>query len=246
MKLIFFLQTLLGILFVVRTSQLFRARALLSTALVTKAGTIFVCSALFGAIFCGENVFAAVLTTCANLFCAFATLFWCERRQFDALKGEIPYFLDRWILNLRLGLAPTSARERALRDHSENFQALLRPVFTSSSTRCVRISHTLLPPEVICELEYVQHESHSALKRLETLRDSLRKAAIFRRKSGQAVRQTQIQALLMMFLLLALTVFTLQRYGWRQVSDLVLASLLLSTLGALVMYFVARKSRWKV
>lgn len=246
MKLIFFLQTLLGILFVIRTSQFFRARALLSTALVTKAGTIFVCTALFGAIFCRENVSAAVLTTCANLFCAFATLFWCERRQFDALKEEIPYFLDRWILNLRLGLAPLSARERALCDHSENFQALLRPLFTSSNVRFVRISHTLLPPEVSCELDCIQHESHSALTRLEALRDSLRKAAVFRRKSGQAVQQTQIQALLMMILLLALTAFTLQRYGWRRVSDLVFTSILLSALGVLTMHLIARKSRWKV
>ena len=243
MNLIFFAQTLLGILFVIRTNQIFRARALLSAELVTKAGTIFVSIAILTAILCKHSLTLAFLGMCANVFCSFAALFWCERRQFDALKAEIPWFLDRWILNSRLGSAPVTARERALLEQSENFRALLRPVFSAQGARA---RHSLLPSAILCELERIQVEPHAALARLEALRETLRKAADFRRRSGQAVRQTQIQSALMVLLMLALTGFTLQRYGWRRVSDLVVMSILLSSLGALAMHYVARKTRWKI
>ena len=242
MFLIFFAQTLLGILFVIRTNQIFRARALISAQLAMKTGTIFVCLSLFATILCANSVVLASLATCANVFCSFATLFLFERRQIDALQAEIPWFLDRWILNLRLGAAPVGARDRALLEQSENFRALLQPIFSSST---LRGRHSLLPDAVMGEIERAQLEPHTALIRLEALRDNLRKAAGFRRKSGQAVRQTHIQSIAMILLTLALAAFTLQRYGWRVV-DLTTTAIALSCLGAVGMHFVARKTRWKV
>jgi hypothetical protein len=162
------------------------------------------------------------------------------------LKSEIPVFLDRWILNLRLGSAPRSARDRALREHSEGFQMLMRPVFDTQNTSPLPRGHLIAPKIMLQELDSIQREPHVALLRLENLRSLLRKTADFRRKSGQALLQTTIQSSVMMALLIALVLFTLHRYGWRKSGDLIMGSIMLSLIGVVMMYFLARKTKWKI
>jgi hypothetical protein len=245
-SLILYAQLVFGILFVIRTLQLFRARALLSTSVVTKAGTAFVFICLLIGFFGTQNVFLAAGLVDAGVFFAVIALFLLERREIDVLKSEIALFLDRWILNLRLGSALPTARESALRDHSNAFQTLMRPVFSAQSASSARDRHVLLSVPVMRELEKMQSEPHSAIARLENLRLLLRKSADFRRKSGQAVRQTAIQSAVMMFLLFALMLYTLHRYGWKQSGDLILISGGLASLGVISMYALARKTKWKI
>lgn len=243
MAIIFFAQTLFGILSVMRTHQIFRARALLTTSFVTKSGTIFVSFALFSAILCVKSEIFALIAITANIFCSFATLIWCERREIDALKSEIPLFLDRWILNLRLGSAVSQARERALSEQTENFQTLLRPIF---ATATAKTGHPIVEPALLHEFERIERESHSALSRIENLRRNLRKAADFRRKSGQAALQTRVQCLVMLVLQIALSVFTVRQFGWGKCGDLVFWSAALSFAGFGATQILARKTRWKV
>jgi Flp pilus assembly protein TadB len=242
--LILYAQLLFGILFVIRTLQIFRERALLSTSSVTKTGITFVCACVNCCFFCARMPFLCTgLTTGCVLLTPF-TLILLEKREIFRLRSEIPLFLDRWILNLRLGSALSTAREAALREHSDSLRALLQPLFTAQS-RCGK-GHVLLPKHTLDELERIQNEPHAALARLENLRRWLRKNSEFRRKSGQAVRQTAIQSATMVFLLFALIIFTVHRYGWRQSGDLILAALSLTMIGVLCMCLLARKSRWKI
>ena len=243
MKLFLYLQLAFGFLFVIRTLQIFRARALISTSVVTKTGTGFVCACVMLSFFGARNPIWCSVSLFVCVFCFVSALFLLERRQIDSLKQDVPLFLDRWILNLRLGSALTSAREMALKDHSPAFQSLMRPVFATQQTRS---HHALMHFSVLAELERLQLEPHSALARLENLRAYLRKSSEFRRKSGQATRQTAIQSGVMLILLLALMVFTLHRYGWRHSGDLVLEAGALSIFGVTVMYVLSRKTRWKI
>lgn len=244
MPLIFFAQTAFGILFVIRTLDIFRARALLSSRALAKIGIIFVCMLVWSAFFSVSNFIFGISLALAALSGLIVTLILCERRKIDALKAEIPLFLDRWILNLRLGSALITARDAALREHSENFRALLQPLFATQPQ--AGKMHLLIRGAVVAELEHIHREPHSALARLENLRQMLRKMAEFRRKSGQAVHQTAIQAGVMLFLQLALSIFTLKRYGWRRTSDLILAALALSLAGLAIMFLLARKTKWKI
>ncbi|MGZ3722540.1 MAG: hypothetical protein ACXVA9_06400 [Bdellovibrionales bacterium] len=246
MSLILYAQLVFGILFVIRTLQIFRARALLSTITVTKTGTAFVFASMCTSFFGTQNLFSCSILISSCVFLTIAALFLLERREIDSLKSEVPLFLDRWILNLRLGSALPTARETALRDHSSGFQTLMRPVFTTQTAKNGRQNHLLLATSVMFELEHLQHEPHSALSRLENLRQLLRKSAEFRRKSGQATRQTAIQSSVMMILLFALMMFTLHRYGWKRSGDLILGSAVLSLIGVLVMYLLSRKTKWKI
>ena len=244
MPLILYAQLVIGILFVIRTIQVFRARALISDDQATKTGTSFVCANLLVSFF---GASAPIL--CAGLLAgmipfAVCAMFFLERRKISRLKGEIPAFLDCWILNLRLGFAVSAAREAALREQDESFQILLRPVFNAQTGAKRR--HILLSIPLAEEFENLAREPHSALSRLENLRAYLKTSAEFRRKSGQATRQATIQASVMTVLLFALMIFTVHRYGWRQSGDLILASIFLSMAGVLCMCWIARKGKWKI
>jgi hypothetical protein len=243
---ILYSQLLFGNLFAIRTLHIFHSRALLSVKMLTKIGTAFVCASALTSFYAAQNAFLCSCLIVSGLFILIISLFVCERRQIDALKSEVPLFLDRWILNLRLGLALPTAREAALHEQSEGFQILMRPLFATRSVPGQKRRHLLFAAAALQELESLHGEAHSALARLENLRALLRKTSEFRRKSGQATRQSYIQATVMLLLLIALTLFTLYRYGWKQASDLITGAILLSAMGLVTMHFMARKTKWKI
>lgn len=244
MALVSFSHLLLGMLFVIRTTQVFRARAVISQEVVTKTGTGLVammCSAQF---FCAHSPWHAFF---ADVFLAFSPLVFFslhERRQLTIMRARVPLFVDRWILNLRLGQSVSAAREAALREESEILKALLRPLFGARSTP--RADHVLLPAFVCREFEIISSSAQSPLGRLENLRLELRRVSEFRHKSGQAVRQTAIQSSLMLILQFALMVFTVQRYGWTRSGDFLVISALLSVFGVALMMRFAKKRRWNL
>jgi len=242
--LIFFLCLMFGLLFVIRTMHVFRARNVIRANVVTKIGTVML-SALIWSSFCWHgNLFRALLIALTLIVSPLILFFILERKRIAEFKASVPIFLDRWILNLRLGNSVTSARDAALRDECEDLQALLRPVFANRASEPTE--HILLPQNVLKEFAQIAGSTHGALARLENLRDYVRKTSEFRRKSGQATRQTAIQSLVMMVLLFALGVFTVHRYGWTRTADLVTFSALISFIGVALMFYLARKTRWNL
>lgn len=244
MAIILFAISLFGIMSALRMLIHYRSRALISSQHLTKIGTgscALITNVLF---FCARDLFSACFALMCALFVIFFSLWFLERRQIDALKKEVPGFLDRWILNMKLGKALSAARTAALQDLNIRTRALLEPLFMSQNLP--RCAHLILDEKVLHELIELSHSPHSALARLENAREWMRKSDEFRRKSGQAVRQTTIQAVVLLVLLIALAVFTVQRHGWRRNSDLVLASFVLSGLGIFTMRHFSRKRRWKI
>jgi len=242
--LILFTISMFGNMSALRLIRKFRSRALISSQHLTKIGTGSCVSINFALFFFASDLFFSIIALMCALGVTYSTLWFCERRQIDALKGEVPGFLDRWILNMKLGNSLSAARTAALLEVNERANALLSPLFLNNSR--LKRAHLILDEKVLPELIELSHSPHSALQRLESARDWMRKSDEFRRKSGQAVRQTRIQSIVLLFLLIALAIFTVQRHGWRRHSDLVTASFLLSGLGIFTMQHFARKTRWKI
>lgn len=244
MALFLFLLSLFGLLSALRLSREFLGRALISKSLVTKTGTLTCTAVVLAVFFSAHNTFSAILCTILVPIAGSCALFTLERRQIDALKLQTPIFLDRWILNMRLGQSVSSAREAALRDSSERLRALLQPMFKADAQ--TPREHLFLPSKFLFELKNLALSPHSALARLENLREMMRKSDAFRRKSGQARRQTSIQAGVLLCLHLALAVFTVRRYGWQRHSDLIVMSFVLAGCGLVAMNALARKTKWKI
>lgn len=244
MSLICFLQVTLGNLFVIRTVLVFRERGVLHQSIVTKTGTAAMAALAWTPLLSNHSPRFSTLAGAILAISPLLAFMLSEKRVLRELEGRFPVFVDRWILNLRLGNSAISARDVALREESEAFQALLRPLFQTRGDN--RPRHLFLPFSVVNELEQICTTTHSALARLENLRQLLRRSAEFRHKSGSAVRQTAIQAVIMLVLLLALVIYTVHRYTWTRVGDLVATSTLLSLTGVALMVRLSQKTRWKL
>jgi Flp pilus assembly protein TadB len=239
-----FVISMFGNLSALRFLRIFRSRALISTNVLTKIGT-FACTTMnLGIFFCAHDARTAFIALVIALIAIFLALKLLERRQIDGLKNEIPAFLDRWILNMKLGHAVNTARDAALRDLDARNRALLQPLFASNLGN--HENHLILDAKIARELLLLARHPHSALSRLENLRQMMRKSESFRRKSGQAVRQTTIQSSVLLILLVCLAIFTIQTRGWHENSDFIIISFLISAVGLAVMQKLARKTRWKI
>ncbi|HMN67044.1 MAG TPA: hypothetical protein PKC28_00765 [Bdellovibrionales bacterium] len=244
MALILFPVSMFGLLSVLRIARGFHSRALISPHALTKIGT-GACVIVILLAFLGANrPIVAAFACFASVAALFSALKWLERRQIDALRAEIPIFLDRWILDLRLGNSLTAARDAALRESSDRFSRLLRPFFIGGPSALD--SHPIFDSGTLNEMRALAESAHSALDRLKNLREMIRKTDAFRRKSGQAVRQTAIQAQVLLCLQFALAVYAVHRHGWANVHDVAMISGLLSVCGVFLMRWMAGRVKWKI
>lgn len=244
MAVILFANSMFGILSVLRTVGHFRAREVIAQKILTKIGTGS-CAMIIAALFlCAHNAISALISVAIIVIAQFIFLSLIERRKIENLKREVPGFLDRWILNMKLGNSLSAARAAALKELHAHARAVLEPLFVNPSLDTS--SHLILDEKVLPELLEISRSPHSALARLENVRVWMRKSDAFRRKSGQATRQTTIQASVLLILLIALAVFTVHQYGWRSNSDLVFISFTLSGLGIFTMRHFSVKRRWKI
>src|SRR5690606_1476942 len=109
-----------------------------------------------------------------------------------------------------------------------------------------RTQHLFLLPTVARELAQIHRHEHAILARLQNLRQLVRQSDNFRRKSGQATRQMQIQSVVMLALHFALCGFVMMSKGWSTNLDIIALATLFSLTGAAIMTRIARKTKWKV
>lgn len=244
MALFLFVISMFGNLSALRLLRKFRVRALISAKILAKIGTFALVMMNFAIFLLANDAFTTFIVVCALNIALQLSLWMFERRQIDGMKREIPAFLDRWILNMKLGHAVNAARDAALLELSARNRTLLQPLFASTSR--IYSDHLILDAKIRHELVKLAQLPHSALTRLENLRLMMRKAEQFRRKSGQAVRQTAIQSSVLLVLLVCLAVFTVYTRGWHENSAFIILSMLLSLMGVICMFLLARKTKWKI
>lgn len=232
-----------GCAFVMRMSRAFRDRGVIHESRVTKIGTALLVVVCFAQFSLSARPVAHALVNAFIVVSGLLIFVYVEQLGIRDLRARIPLLLDRWILNMRLGNSVSAARDAALREEDDRVQSLMRPLFDTRAAG--RPEHLLLSASVRFELENIGASAAAPLARLVTLRRAIRNASEFRRKSGQATRQTAVQAFVMLVLLLAMAVFTIHRYGWSRTGDLVTISTLLSLIGVLAMFRLAKKTRWK-
>ncbi len=241
MQAILFTVLVIGQMLVIRTQIKISERALISVTTLTKIGTAVLTFNFMIAFALGPTVATISILTISVLH--WASLRLLELQKLRLIESLFPNFLDRWILNLRLGMSESYSRESALEEMDPHFAKLIRTLFLNGKTTH---DHVLFDSMIKKELKNIATKPHSALNRLENLRSILKKSADFRRRSGQAIRQARIQAVGMVILLLAISFVALRRFGWNKVGDLIGLAVALSCCGGLAMNFLARKRKWKV
>lgn len=229
----------------IRILRRYHSRSLIRAHVLAKIGTLaLLWIAISGFIVASSPIFPLI----AVLICVFLTtvaLEWLERRQIDAFQRRFSYFLDRWAMNIKIGMSPASAKEQALAQESVHLHRILQPIFSASAVR-MRADDHFMSNEIANELRTIASASHLALSKLENLRRQQREASEFRRKSGQATLQARIQSVTMLALLFALQVLAVRKHGWNRVGDLVIISTILSLLGVFFIHHLAQKRKWSI
>lgn len=245
LSVILFAQLVIGNVFVLRIARTFHAKKLVNEQTLTKIGTTSLLCVAISGILLAQSLSKCVFAIMFCVFMTFVALFLVQRRQIDALESSFPLFLDRWIMNLKMGMSPTAAKDRALRDESDTSQRILNALFHSEHLQSSQ-TDVFLSSEVIEELKSITQVAHQTVTRLEALRQRVRARSDFRRKSGQSLLQARIQSLTMAVLLIAIQILMTHRFGWNRVGDLVLVSFILAVVGAFVMHRLASKKGWKI
>jgi Flp pilus assembly protein TadB len=241
MSLILLSQTVFGNLVAFRILRRFGHRSLISTTSLTKIGTAFAFALSSGALWLCFHAHQPLFFVLSGLVVLQLSLKIAEKRRIERLSARFPDFLDRWLLNLRMGFASTIARERALNASDVRFRRLVAPVFEGGND-----IHLFLTPKEVAELRAAQAEPHTTVHRLQNLRKCANRAAFFRRKSSQALRQATIQSSVLILLHFGLCAFVFIRGDGGSNFDLIIGSTLLNACGVLTLRLMARRIRWTV
>jgi len=87
---------------------------------------------------------------------------------------------------------------------------------------------------------------HQALPRLLSMREQLGRLSDFRRKSGQVLMQIRMQAAVLFFMQVALSIFVIWKWGLKsQIGLLILASAL-HIAGVLALILMGRRMKWSL
>lgn len=242
MALIFFAQSMFGNLIVIRILREFSDRALISSRFLCGIGIFFALITSAVSFFPGMTSSFLLLIVCFSIVAVRWTLKNKEDGVNSTLAGQLGPFLDAWILNLRTGMSLSFARERALLRSEPLFQSLLRPVFQGATSH----RHVFLSKSILNELRLAAETPHNALERLQNLRGALTRSEIFRRKSGQALRQANLQATVLLILQFLLTGFVVHRAGWRGNLDLIVLAAGMAAAGAYSIRYLSRRIKWTI
>jgi hypothetical protein len=100
--------------------------------------------------------------------------------------------------------------------------------------------------ELVHQLRYLTQSKMNIMERLKSLKKCHRLRAEFLRKSGQALRQQRLQALVLLGIYFALLIFVLRQFQWEDIVYFVVLSACLMSLGVFVLYRMGRRIKWKL
>lgn len=164
------------------------------------------------------------------------------------LRKDIEIFMARLHLNMRSGVSFRQSFQQIMESDRRFAHQLWKEIFNSVvfSQQKRIICRQSFVTEFVKELKNVDENSHSSLKRVEHLRQFLKIQSDFRRRSGQAMMQSRVQALVMAALYIAVFGFYLHR-GFPEGFHLMIgASLLFFTAGFIMQWMLGRKINWNI
>lgn len=246
MSLNIFVSSMFGIVFVIRILGFFRHRNLISENFLTKIGTIFVLVQICLAIFNHSTPVLVFICHSFSVLALWLVLFLIERRQIDGLRQQMAPFLDRWLLNMKMGMSVTRAAENALLRSSIYFSRAMQAVFESNAPISPHFRHFFLEFSVLQTLISIYRSNSNAYTRLSLLRSDVRESENFRHKSGRAVIQTRTQAIVMLFLQIAISIYVARSYGFIKNSDFILGGGGLAVSSFWLMRIFAKRIRWNI
>lgn len=244
-----FFVSLLGFAFGIRISHHFIERELLSRSELTKIGTVHALVFATLVALAPRTLFAlwgAVFTPICLSSLALLAIVTKRSREF---KDRFRETLTLILLKMKSGKSFRQSLGESVDEcghvHRAKLAELANVVAFSQQKQLADLDDLFIR-EMTEELIRVDRSPHSAIRRLTVLRDRLRIESDFRHRSGQVLAQIRAQSLIMSGLYVAVLVFAINRFGWRNNSDIMMASIALFAIGAAWIWYGGRRMQWKV
>ncbi|KHD88023.1 MAG: hypothetical protein OM95_10880 [Bdellovibrio sp. ArHS] len=163
------------------------------------------------------------------------------------MRSALIPLLDGVILGLQTGKSFRSSLYAAIENQSGWRRHQLMELYQSlaMSENVIAMKSALLQ-DFRDDLQEIDRSQSRCIEQVKALRRDLKMHEDFRRRSGQVTQQIKMQAIIVTALYVALFLFVIMQFGFKEHKNLILTSFLIF-FGGLVWIFVAgRRMKWKV
>ncbi len=208
---------------------------------LTKIGTVFVLVQIFFAISLKSNnfliFFAQIGLVCAYLARIFFENWQNQRRERDSSLD----FMNQIIIRMRSGESFRTSALHLIQEHGRWSKWNAAVVFQPQNK-----FHSVWPEERMIYQEFlnIHQHPHQALPRLLALREQLNKLSDFRRRSGQVLLQIRMQAVVLLVMQIALSIFVIWKWGLKNQVGLIILASILHAIGLVTLAWMGRKVKW--
>jgi hypothetical protein len=225
--------------------QFYRDRVFAPQTL-TKIGTAYLIAMIFVVVVIPMPQMLAAVTCLQMLFHLIAPV--VARLRSDSFKQSALRVIDEMVICMKTGQSFRHAFDEAKKSCDAFTQQKLAEVMSlvafSQQKQIPAMSQ--FAKFLVEEFTQVDQRPHRAIQRLEVLRARLKMEREFRRRSGDATRQVQCQALVLLILYIVLFIAVIRHVHFSEYLPLFGSSIALMLAGYLLMWWLIRSFRWKV
>ncbi len=243
-----FVITLSALMFAVRIIVRAHRENILSESVLTKIGTAYFCALIFISYICSSTLLVLWFASFAPLI---ALILFFEFARFTRRRAVYKAFsesLNLTLLKMKSGKSFRQSFTEVINEmhatHAQRMREIFDIVVFTQQDKAVLHDHFLTM--IVRELRFADQNPHSAITRLQTLRQRIKIEENFRRRSGQALKQVRAQSILMSGLFLAVICFVVSNFGFTRHQHLILISLTLFSCGLFWIHSGGKKLKWKV
>lgn len=245
-KVFLFIFFVSGLLFGFRTIIQLLHERLLDRYTLTKIGTLLVLLVVIASAIFSAREMVVIISLILGGFVALAPI--VAKRRERLFQRACLAAIEETLLAMKSGHGFRQSIEEAIRRCDSFTQQKLLEIM-----QLVAFSPQNCPPQaspfalfLAEELRQVDLKPHRAIQRLEVLRERFKFEQNLRRRSGEAIKQVQMQAVVLSFLYVALLVALSFQVPLYKYKNLIGVSVFMMFLGFAVMVWLLRRFKWRI
>lgn len=248
LSLLAFFISLFGIRLSIQITDKMFERRLIDRSLRSKMRVLAPISIVCVVISSANRPILAWSVVCCALICLVVSQFVIRAHRENKFRAEFLDYIERVIMLVRTGKPFRLALSSAIDDIEPFTQKKIGKIleFVFFSQHSDLLAADLPMQNIVSELVAIDRSAHKTLERLVLLRRNLRLELEFRSKAGQVMRRMRWQSYILTGLYIALLVFMLNMFTWREIWPFLWISVTFFVTGLCWMMFAGRKIRWKI
>jgi|GEM_PF-1625777 len=241
------IQIIFATWFVIRTSRKYSSTFFSEKARLTKIGTAFiVLTSVISVHFRADSFWFFIPSGAIFLFLVLFPFTLSKILEIRCHKGFYD-LMPALIFEMKCGKSLTTALHLHARKLPKPFRLFIESGMENSSQEDSS-PPSFLPKSVVhfvFEFQKISRQRSSQLEQLAQLQKQMRLDALLRHKSSQALLQTKIQCVFIVFIFVCVGMYGLSSYPWNRFRPFLFASAVLLASGLLLLKGLTRKRKWK-